>query len=121
MSLSEPPSSAWRKRLLGFVMVVISVGAPVMTTTSVASSRVRPHPESPGRQWIRPALLSAQQGNERMSEFKIGDTVRITGPVMRGNVGTVVWKDDSGQRYLVRITAATQNYYPAAELELFRP
>ncbi|WP_420112267.1 hypothetical protein [Pseudactinotalea sp.] len=54
-----------------------------------------------------------------MSEFKVGDTVQATGSVMTGNVGTVVWIDEERQKYLVRITDETQNYFSAAELKLF--
>lgn len=56
-----------------------------------------------------------------MHEFKIGDTVRIIGSVMPGSVGTVVAIDDTREKYLVRITDVTQNYYRADELELFKP
>ncbi|MBA8794745.1 hypothetical protein FHX74_002364 [Friedmanniella endophytica] len=55
-----------------------------------------------------------------MDTFTVGDTVQITGPTMTGNVGTVIWVDEKAERYLVRITPATQNYFTAAELELFR-
>jgi transcription antitermination factor NusG len=55
-----------------------------------------------------------------MNTFAVGDTVRITGPTMTGNVGTVVSIDADNQRYLVRVDPVTQNYFPAADLELFR-
>jgi transcription antitermination factor NusG len=54
-----------------------------------------------------------------MSDFKIGDTVQITGSVMQGSVGTVVSYDEERQKYLVRITGEIQNYYPAHELKLY--
>jgi hypothetical protein len=56
-----------------------------------------------------------------MSEFKIGDTVKITGAIMTGNVGSIVSFDEKQKKYLVRITHQTQNYYPAEELESFKP
>ena len=55
-----------------------------------------------------------------MDQFKVGDTVQMTGPVMTGNVGTVVHLDKKREKYLVRITDETQNYFTAAELKLFR-
>lgn len=55
-----------------------------------------------------------------MDDFNIGDTVRITGSVMPGSVGSVVFKDDGRKLYLVRITGETQYYYPAEDLELFK-
>jgi len=54
-----------------------------------------------------------------MDEFKIGDTVQMTGPVMTGNVGTVVHLDEKRGKYLVRISGQTQNYFTAAELKIF--
>lgn len=54
-----------------------------------------------------------------MDEFKIGDTVQITGAVMTGNVGTVVSIDQKREKYLVRITDETQNYFTATELKIF--
>lgn len=55
-----------------------------------------------------------------MNEFKIGDTVRMTGRIMTGNVGTVVHLDEKRGRYLVRIDAVTQNYFPPEDLELYK-
>ena len=55
-----------------------------------------------------------------MDAFAIGDTVEITGPVMTGNVGTVVHLDTAREKYLVRVGGATQNYFPAEQLRLFR-
>ena len=54
-----------------------------------------------------------------MPDFAIGSTVQVTGPVMTGNVGTVVSIDTAAARYLVRITDVTQNYFTADELTLF--
>lgn len=54
-----------------------------------------------------------------MDEFEVGETVRITGRTMTGNVGTVVHFDGKRDKYLVRVGAITQNYFPAAELERF--
>ncbi|MFG1646621.1 hypothetical protein ACGFMK_40640 [Amycolatopsis sp. NPDC049252] len=54
-----------------------------------------------------------------MAAFEVGDTVRITGKTMTGNVGTVVHFDDKRDKYLVRVDAVTQNYFPAEELERF--
>ncbi|WP_169305781.1 KOW domain-containing RNA-binding protein [Renibacterium salmoninarum] len=54
-----------------------------------------------------------------MDNFKIGQTVKITGKTMTGNVGTVVHLDEKRGKYLVRITDVTQNYFDADELELF--
>lgn len=54
-----------------------------------------------------------------MDEFAIGDTVRITGAVMTGNVGIVVSIDRKRGKYLVRITDETQNYFTPADLERF--
>lgn len=56
-----------------------------------------------------------------MDEFTIGDTVQMTGRVMTGNVGIVVSIDTKREKYLVRITDLIQNYFPAADLKLFRP
>ncbi|MEI7057863.1 hypothetical protein WBG06_18710 [Nocardioides sp. CCNWLW239] len=54
-----------------------------------------------------------------MGTFSTGQTVRITGTTMTGNVGTVVHHDEKRGTYLVRIDATTQNYFTAAELEEF--
>ncbi|MET9230762.1 KOW motif-containing protein [Lentzea sp. NPDC003310] len=54
-----------------------------------------------------------------MGEFKIGDTVQITGATMTGNVGTVVHFDDDRGKILVRVTDQTQNYFSADELKKF--
>ncbi|WP_224390017.1 hypothetical protein [Pseudonocardia sp. ICBG1293] len=54
-----------------------------------------------------------------MSEFAVGDTVQITAQSMKGNVGTVVHLDEKRGKYLVRISAVTQNYFTAEELEKF--
>ncbi|MEU8898635.1 hypothetical protein [Nocardia sp. NPDC048505] len=54
-----------------------------------------------------------------MADFKIGDTVRVVGSTMTGNVGTVVYLDSGTGKYLVRIGGATQNYFTVDELELF--
>jgi transcription antitermination factor NusG len=54
-----------------------------------------------------------------MAEFKIGDTVHITGAVMTGNVGTVISIDEKREKYLVRISGVTQNYFGADELKHF--
>jgi hypothetical protein len=56
-----------------------------------------------------------------MADFTIGQTVQITGPVMTGNVGTVVSIDAKRAKYLVRITDETQNYFAAGDLTVFRP
>lgn len=56
-----------------------------------------------------------------MNEFAIGDTVQITGPVMTGSVGTVVYLDEPRAKYLVRIDTLVQNYFSADEIELFDP
>lgn len=49
----------------------------------------------------------------------IGDTVRITGSTMTGNVGTVVHLDEKRGKVLVRIDQQTQNYFTEDELEMF--
>ena len=54
-----------------------------------------------------------------MNDFAIGDTVRITGSTMTGNVGTVVSFDEKRGKILVRITHVTQNYFTPDELEPF--
>ncbi|MBS3178876.1 MULTISPECIES: hypothetical protein [unclassified Pseudoclavibacter] len=54
-----------------------------------------------------------------MAEFKIGDTVQVTGDTMTGNVGTVTSYDEKREKYLVLISAVTQNYFTADELKLF--
>jgi ribosomal protein S4E len=54
-----------------------------------------------------------------MVNLSVGQTVRITGSAMTGNVGTIVHFDDKRERYLVRIDAMTQNYFTAEELEEF--
>lgn len=51
--------------------------------------------------------------------FGTGDTVTITGPVVTGNVGTVVHHDADRGLHLVRIGAVTQDYFPASDLALF--
>lgn len=56
-----------------------------------------------------------------MPKFAIGDTVQVTGAVMTGNVGTVVSIDTKRDKYLVRITDVTQNYFTEAELTFFEP
>jgi hypothetical protein len=53
------------------------------------------------------------------SVFSTGDTVRITGSTMTGNVGTVVHHDLGRDLYLVRVDAVTQNYFAATDLQLF--
>ena len=54
-----------------------------------------------------------------MGKFKVGDTVQITGTTMTGNVGTVVHLDKKREKYLVRVTDETQNYFTEDELEAF--
>lgn len=54
-----------------------------------------------------------------LEEFKIGDTVQITGTSMTGNVGTVVHLDEKRQKYLVRIASGMQNYFTGDELKRF--
>lgn len=54
-----------------------------------------------------------------MTQFKIGQTVKIIGKTMTGNVGTVVYLDEKREKYLVRISAVTQNYFTAEELQEF--
>ncbi|QEV99789.1 hypothetical protein F6J84_06555 [Microbacterium caowuchunii] len=54
-----------------------------------------------------------------MDEFKVGNTVQVTGSVMTGNVGTVIWIDKKRERYLVLITPQTQNYFTASELKIY--
>lgn len=54
-----------------------------------------------------------------MDAFKVGDTVQITGAVMTGNVGTIISIDDKREKYLVLISAVTQNYFTANELKIF--
>ncbi|WP_439656471.1 hypothetical protein ACSHWB_29130 [Lentzea sp. HUAS TT2] len=54
-----------------------------------------------------------------MGDFKIGDTVQVTGSTMTGNVGTVVHFDTEREKILVRITDQTQNYFTADELKRF--
>lgn len=56
-----------------------------------------------------------------MDEFRIGDTVQMTGTVMHGNVGTVVSIDEQRAKRLVRIDAVTQNWFTTDELRPFRP
>jgi hypothetical protein len=56
-----------------------------------------------------------------MTDFEIGQTVQVTGPVLRGSVGTVVYLDEPRAQYLVRFSELSQNYYPADEIELFQP
>lgn len=54
-----------------------------------------------------------------MNVFSIGETVRIKGKTMTGNVGTVIFLDRKTEKYLVRISAVTQNYFDADELETY--
>ncbi|UOX92234.1 hypothetical protein MUY14_17005 [Amycolatopsis sp. FBCC-B4732] len=54
-----------------------------------------------------------------MDNFKIGETVRITGRTMTGSVGTVVHLDEKRGKYLVRVSDVLQNYFTAEELEVF--
>ncbi|GAA1856071.1 hypothetical protein [Brevibacterium marinum] len=54
-----------------------------------------------------------------MDEFSIGDTVTITGSVMTGSVGTVVYLDETRGKYLVHVGGTAQNYYDPDEIELF--
>lgn len=54
-----------------------------------------------------------------MGTFSIGQTVRITGKTMTGNVGTIVHHDQKRGKYLVRIDGMTQNYYTETEIEVF--
>ncbi|MDU0326476.1 hypothetical protein RWH43_06845 [Microbacterium sp. KSW2-21] len=54
-----------------------------------------------------------------MDVFAIGDTVEISGPVMAGNIGTVVYLDEKRGKYLVRFGGVTQNYFSPADLRLF--
>ncbi|MBK1787435.1 hypothetical protein [Prauserella cavernicola] len=54
-----------------------------------------------------------------MDEYAVGDTVRITGSTMTGNVGTVVHIDAAREKYLVRVDAVTQNWFGAGDLERF--
>lgn len=56
-----------------------------------------------------------------MDKFAVRDTVQITGPTMTGNVGTVVYLDEKRQKYLVRITDETQNYFTEGDLRMFTP
>lgn len=56
-----------------------------------------------------------------MSVFSTGDSVRITGPTMTGNIGTVIHHDAGHGLYLVRVDAVTQNYFQATDLEYFTP
>lgn len=64
-------------------------------------------------------MTEKRERENTMDEYKIGDTVQVTGKIMPGSVGTVVHLDQKRQKYLVRITDETQNYYSAEELELF--
>ncbi|WP_183154913.1 hypothetical protein [Streptomyces shenzhenensis] len=52
-----------------------------------------------------------------MGAFAVGDTVTVTGKTMTGNVGIVVHIDEAKNRYLVRISAVTQNWFTADELK----
>ncbi|WIX74852.1 hypothetical protein QRX50_25065 [Amycolatopsis carbonis] len=52
-----------------------------------------------------------------MEDFAVGETVRITGTTMTGSVGAVAHVDDKRQKYLVRVSDVTQNYFSADELE----
>lgn len=74
-----------------------------------------------GRSRQRRHIQAGSKGLKQVGDFKIGDTVKITGATMTGNVGTVVSLDEKRQKYLVRITEETQNYFPANDLELFKP
>jgi hypothetical protein len=65
--------------------------------------------------------LGAEGDDMAMDAFAIGDTVQISGPVMTGNVGTVVYLDEPSEKYLVRVGAAVQNYFDASELQTFAP
>lgn len=51
--------------------------------------------------------------------FTVGQVVRITGPVLTGSVGVVIWFDDDRDRYLVRVGTA-QPFFTADDLEPFR-
>lgn len=51
--------------------------------------------------------------------FTVGQVVRITGTVLTGSVGVVVWFDHERDRYLVRVGTA-QPYFRADDLEPFR-
>ncbi|MFJ8795455.1 hypothetical protein ACWEQC_46200 [Streptomyces shenzhenensis] len=52
-----------------------------------------------------------------MGAFAVGDTVTVTGKTMTGNVGIVIHIDEAKNRYLVRISAVTQNWFTADELK----
>ena len=54
-----------------------------------------------------------------MAEFAIGDTVTITGTILKGSVGTVVYFDEIQGKYLVRIGGSTQDFYSPDEIEPF--
>lgn len=56
-----------------------------------------------------------------MDDFTIGDTVQITGKIMTGSVGTVVYKDEKRGKYLVNVGGTAQNYYDPEEIEIFAP
>jgi transcription antitermination factor NusG len=62
---------------------------------------------------------AGRNGGPEMQDFKIGDIVQITGSVMSGNVGTVVSIDEKREKYLVRISDVTQNYFASDELKRF--
>ncbi|WP_354670647.1 TetR family transcriptional regulator, partial [Amycolatopsis solani] len=80
-------------------------------------------PEALGESYAELAarmLITREPGSvPTMAAFEVGETVRITGKTMTGNVGTVVHFDDKRDKYLVRIDATTQNYFPPGELEKF--
>lgn len=50
-----------------------------------------------------------------MTTFKIGDQVLLP-PEFSGSVGTVIYYDDPSGRYLVRIGASQQLYFPPEQL-----
>lgn len=54
-----------------------------------------------------------------MTDFKVGDTVQVTGSTMTGNVGTIISIDERRAKYLVLVSAVTQNYFTADELKIF--
>lgn len=56
-----------------------------------------------------------------MAALSIGDIVQATGATMTGNVGTVVSYDEQRERFLVRIDAVTQNWFPEGDLRRFDP
>ncbi|GAA1865280.1 hypothetical protein [Brevibacterium marinum] len=52
-----------------------------------------------------------------MTEFSIGDTVKITGEPMNGNTGKIEVFDEERGKYLVRVNDLAQHYYSGDELE----